>query len=216
MSIKKDNWKDNRNAGQYPKYDCCLRLIVDTASSAARTNIAPSCSACCVVPGACMRLMCVYLWWKLDTSTKSHALIEIHEFRFTSLPAFQGGKIQQSRGVRGVGRAGTCTAISGQRVSRSRIPLDSPLPSFELSVPSSNCFSQKHQLTMGTDSKGAELAGDITFIETPPAKPSQFETGEDCGISLTKVRLVAFVLLSGFNIANLLTGCSYQQPPIGS
>lgn len=36
-------------------------------------------------------------------------------------------------------------------------------------------------------SKDVELSSDIEFIETPPAKPSQFETGEDCGIALTNV-----------------------------
>lgn len=43
---------------------------------------------------------------------------------------------------------------------------------------------------MGTDSKGAELAGDISFIETPPAQPAQFETGQDCGISPTKAAAI--------------------------
>lgn len=38
----------------------------------------------------------------------------------------------------------------------------------------------------------AELASDITFIETPPAKPSTFETGEDCGVPVTDVSLLPF------------------------
>lgn len=37
------------------------------------------------------------------------------------------------------------------------------------------------------ESKDVELSSDIDFIKTPPAKPSQFETGDDCGIALTNV-----------------------------
>lgn len=32
-----------------------------------------------------------------------------------------------------------------------------------------------------------ELSSDIDFIKTPAAKPSQFETGEDCETALTNV-----------------------------
>jgi cyclopropane-fatty-acyl-phospholipid synthase len=42
---------------------------------------------------------------------------------------------------------------------------------------------------MSEEKKTVELSGDIDFIETPPAKASQFETGEDCGIEVTKVSL---------------------------
>lgn len=35
----------------------------------------------------------------------------------------------------------------------------------------------------------AELAADIAFIDTPPPKPSTFETGEDCGVPITNVSL---------------------------
>lgn len=35
--------------------------------------------------------------------------------------------------------------------------------------------------------KEVELSGDIDFIETPAAKPKEFDTGEDCGIALTNV-----------------------------
>lgn len=44
-------------------------------------------------------------------------------------------------------------------------------------------------------SKGAELSDDIHFIQTPPTKPSQFDTGEDCGIPLTNVSLSCFAHL---------------------
>lgn len=33
----------------------------------------------------------------------------------------------------------------------------------------------------------ADLASDIEFIKTPHAQPSKFETGEDCGVPITKV-----------------------------
>ncbi|KEZ40130.1 Cyclopropane-fatty-acyl-phospholipid synthase [Scedosporium apiospermum] len=33
---------------------------------------------------------------------------------------------------------------------------------------------------------GQELEADIEFIETPAAQPSQFETGQDCGVKVTK------------------------------
>jgi cyclopropane-fatty-acyl-phospholipid synthase len=40
---------------------------------------------------------------------------------------------------------------------------------------------------MSVKKQNVELSSDIDFIETPAAKPSEFETGEDCGIALTKV-----------------------------
>ncbi|KAJ6008820.1 hypothetical protein N7522_003836 [Penicillium canescens] len=39
---------------------------------------------------------------------------------------------------------------------------------------------------MSVKKHNVELSSDIDFIETPAAKPSEFETGEDCGIALTK------------------------------
>lgn len=48
--------------------------------------------------------------------------------------------------------------------------------------------STGYQLTMSARTpKDVELSGDIDFIKTPAAKPSEFETGEDCGIALTNV-----------------------------
>lgn len=41
-------------------------------------------------------------------------------------------------------------------------------------------------------SKDIHLSNDIDFIKTPAAKPSGFETGEDCGIALTKVGPLLF------------------------
>lgn len=40
---------------------------------------------------------------------------------------------------------------------------------------------------MAGEPKDVELTSDINFIETPPAKPNQFDTGKDCGITLTNV-----------------------------
>ena len=37
-----------------------------------------------------------------------------------------------------------------------------------------------------TKEDGTQLEGDITFIKTPPAKPSKFAV-EDCGVKITKV-----------------------------
>lgn len=42
--------------------------------------------------------------------------------------------------------------------------------------------------------KDVELSSDIDFIKTPAAKPSEFETGEDCGIALTNVSPVVVLL----------------------
>ena len=62
---------------------------------------------------------------------------------------------------------------------------------FHLNSEASRALSQDphlHQLTTTMESK-ADLARDITFIETPPAKPSTFETGEDCGVPVTNVSI---------------------------
>jgi cyclopropane-fatty-acyl-phospholipid synthase len=42
---------------------------------------------------------------------------------------------------------------------------------------------------MSVKKPNVELSSDIDFIKTPAAKPSEFETGKDCGIALTKVSL---------------------------
>ena len=36
--------------------------------------------------------------------------------------------------------------------------------------------------------KGDQLTSDVTFIETPAAKPATLATDQDCGIELTNVR----------------------------
>lgn len=39
--------------------------------------------------------------------------------------------------------------------------------------------------------KNVELSSNIDFIKTPEAKPSEFATGEDCGIAVTNVSFLA-------------------------
>ena len=39
-----------------------------------------------------------------------------------------------------------------------------------------------------------DLTSDIHFIQTPPAKPSKFETIEDCGIPLTDVSIPIIIV----------------------
>ena len=43
----------------------------------------------------------------------------------------------------------------------------------------------------------ANLASDITFIDTPPAEPSTFETGEDCGVRITTVSFASYAHVKG-------------------
>lgn len=40
-----------------------------------------------------------------------------------------------------------------------------------------------------TGKNGSHLAGDVDFIQTPKAAPSSFETGQDCGVKITNVRI---------------------------
>lgn len=54
--------------------------------------------------------------------------------------------------------------------------------------------------------KDVELSSDIDFIKTPAAKPSEFATGEDCGIATTNVsvsRAIGFQFF-GHSFAKLL------------
>ncbi|KAF4236384.1 hypothetical protein CNMCM6457_002366 [Aspergillus fumigatiaffinis] len=41
-----------------------------------------------------------------------------------------------------------------------------------------------------TRSKGVELSGDIQFIKTPAATPSEYNIGESCGVSLTNAKAI--------------------------
>ena len=68
-----------------------------------------------------------------------------------------------------------------------------------------------------TGAKQPELSSDIDFIKTPAAKPSEFATGEDCGIATTNVGFFEPLTsnLPRYSFANPLKVSSDQQSPLG-
>jgi hypothetical protein len=62
-----------------------------------------------------------------------------------------------------------------------------------------------------TRSKGVELSGDIQFIKTPAATPSEYNTGESCRVSLANVSSPLWLAccLSAQKLADFFQGQSY-------